>query len=161
MTHIQRNTAFDPERNMTTSFGEKLAGCPYDEELAGPDGMHFHVWVLKGTTQARLREIRKEIQASRDLVSMSYDYLPDEEIELKDTNPASIEVLQAMVKEGSMAKLRWPDGRKQVIDLFSASAIVKVYEALNESNREKFEGILAKGPGGLLKLAQISFSMMR
>lgn len=161
MTAIARNTAFDPKRNMTTSFGDTLAGCPYDEELAGPDGMHFHVWVPKGTSMKRLREIRAEIASNRDLVSMSYDWLPEEAIELKDTNPATIEVLQAMVKEGSMAKLRWPDGKKQVIDLFSASAVVKVYEALNESNQEKFRGILGKGPGGLLKLVEISFGVMK
>jgi hypothetical protein len=76
MSAIARNTSFDPRRNMTTCFGDRLCGFMYDEELAGPDGMHFHVWVPPGTSTDELRRIRSAIRNERDLVSMSFDYWP-------------------------------------------------------------------------------------
>jgi len=75
MSAIFRCVSFDPDDNMTTRFGLRLAGCMYDEELAGPDGMHFHVWVPRGTTLDELRRIRSAIRNQNDLVSMSFDYL--------------------------------------------------------------------------------------
>lgn len=75
MPHIRRNTHFNPERNMTTVCGMTMCGYMYDEELAGPDGMHYHVWVPAGTTMEELRDIYRCIQNRQDIVSMSFDYL--------------------------------------------------------------------------------------
>jgi hypothetical protein len=76
LSAIVRNTFFDPRRNMTTAFGDRLAGCMYDEQRAGPNGKHVHVWVPPGTTMDELRAIRATIVSERDLVSMSFDYWP-------------------------------------------------------------------------------------
>lgn len=75
---ISRNTSFDPNNSMTTRFGDTLIGHPYDEELAGPEGMHYHVWVPEDTTQAQLRELYQQISGQQDIVSLSYDYQPKE-----------------------------------------------------------------------------------
>jgi hypothetical protein len=72
---IKRNTGFNPQRNMTTVFGMRVNGFMYDEELAGPDGMHFHVWVPPETTMAQLQETLRLLQKERDVVSMSYDLI--------------------------------------------------------------------------------------
>jgi hypothetical protein len=68
LSAIVRNTFFDPRRNMTTAFGDRLAGCMYDEQRAGPNGKHVHVWVPPGTTMDELRAIRATIVSERDLV---------------------------------------------------------------------------------------------
>lgn len=159
MKHISRNTSFNLECNMTTAFGDKLLGqYPYDEELAGPEGMHFHVWVPEGTTQETLKEIRSHLYATRDVVSMSYDYLPKtKEVKAKRTLPASVSSLQTIVNEGSMKVLKWPDGTTQAIDLFTAGVMLKVYEAVNEENSAKFERMVAASPGKFIRIAEVCF----
>lgn len=52
-----------------------------------------------------------------------------------------IELLRAIVAQRQAAKISMViDGksRKVLVDLFTASAMVKVYDALNEANRAKF-----------------------
>lgn len=75
---ISRNTYFNREHNMTTAFGERLCGYMYDEELAGPGGMHFHIWVPEGTTKEQLRKIARDISTNRDIVSLSYDFIEED-----------------------------------------------------------------------------------
>ena len=51
-----------------------------------------------------------------------------------------IEMLRDIV-QGCQAQRIRVDGRKVYVDLFSASAMVKVYDALNEANRAKYIGL--------------------
>lgn len=48
-----------------------------------------------------------------------------------------LDVLQRIVDKKQAAKIRI-DGRKVTVDLFTASMLLRVYNALNEQNREKF-----------------------
>ncbi len=162
MTHIRRNTCFNPERNMTTTFGELILGqYPYDEELAGPDGMHFHVWVPKGTTKEQLYEIRDAIAANRDLVSFSYDYQPEKKIKADTTLPAGIDALRAIVEEKSLKVVKWPDGTTHAVDVFTANAVITVYDALNEENQAKTERMLAASPGKFMVIVNFCFSAVK
>jgi hypothetical protein len=160
-----RQEWWNPECSMTATFGDLMLGkYIYSEELAGPDGMHYHVWVPPGTSKTELAKIRREIASNQDLVSMSYDFEEPgmrDAVLVKGAKPATIETIQAIVEEKTMAKVRWHDGKSASIDLFTASAIAKVYEAINLKNQAKFREILAKGPGGLMKLAEISFTMLK
>lgn len=70
---IRRSTSFNRKRNMTTVFGSRLCGYMYDEELAGPDGMHFHLWLPKEMKVSELRELYRQISRERDIVSLSWD----------------------------------------------------------------------------------------
>ncbi len=62
----------------------------------------------------------------------------------------SIETLRKIVDTGSM--LRLPGGLQ--CDLFSASAIVQVYDALSEASRTKFEAM------SLLKGQAVAFTLI-
>lgn len=70
------------------------------------------------------------------------------------TRPATpeerIAAIRRIVTEGQYAKV---DGL--TVDLFSASAIIKVYDALNEKNREHFAAM----PAG--KMAVIAFKLLK
>ena len=66
-------------------------------------------------------------------------------------NPlARIEAIRAVVEHKQYAKI---DGL--LVDLFSASAIVKVYDALNIDNQHKF----ASYPAG--KMAELAFKLIK
>lgn len=70
------------------------------------------------------------------------------------TTPASgeerVEAIRRIVDEGQYAKV---DGL--MVDLFSASAIVAVYDALNEANRAKYSAL----PAG--RMASIAFKLAK
>ena len=162
MTWITRQEHWEPEKSMTRWTGERLCGLPYSEELAGPDGMHFHVWFPGTPTQERLREVRDAIAADRDLVSMSWDIEPPGYQWNPDgAKSANVVALRKGVEEKSMVTLKWDDGRVLSVDLFSASAIVQVYDALNEENRAKFAALIGKGPAGVARAVEIAFSVMK
>lgn len=70
------------------------------------------------------------------------------------TNPATplerISAIRRIVSEGQYAKV---DG--SMVDLFSASSIVAVYDALNETNRAKFAALPAP------RMATVAFRLVR
>ena len=51
--------------------------------------------------------------------------------------------LEKIVKTKSMGEVKFKDGKKQEIDLFSASAVLNAYKQLNTVNKKKVEGMLA------------------
>jgi hypothetical protein len=51
--------------------------------------------------------------------------------------------LEKIVKTKSMGEVKFKDGKKQKIDLFSASAVLNAYKQLNTVNKKKVEGMLA------------------
>ena len=61
-----------------------------------------------------------------------------------------IAAIRQIVTEGQYAKI---DG--VMVDLFSASAIVRIYDALNEANREKYSTMTAP------KMAVIAFKLIK
>lgn len=162
MPHLSRSEGFDKTRNMTTVFGMTLEGHPYDEELAGPDGMHYHVWVPHNMARDEIQQLLWRLQKEHDVVSMSYDRLAEgETIEPGNTVVADMRSLEAAVDNRSLVVLKWEDGQTMTVDLFSAGALVNVYRALNESNREKIERFVKAGPGALAKVIGIAFKAPR
>jgi len=51
-----------------------------------------------------------------------------------------IEMLRGIVAGSQAQKIR-VDGKKVYVDLFTASAMVQIYDALNEENRAKYVGL--------------------
>ena len=73
----------------------------------------------------------------------------------KSYNEAAIDDLRKIVKTKSMGKV---SGTK--VDLFSASAMVKVYDALNDKNRAKVDKML-KDKRGVMTFADFAMSQMK
>jgi len=69
----------------------------------------------------------------------------DDEEELKEGyySEGVIADLEKIVKTKSMGEVKFKDGKKQKIDLFSASAVINAYKQLNTANKKKVEGMLA------------------
>ena len=69
----------------------------------------------------------------------------DDEEELKEGyySEGVIADLEKIVKTKSAGQVKFKDGKKQKIDLFSASAVINAYKQLNTANKKKVEGMLA------------------
>ena len=73
--------------------------------------------------------------------------------------PSSIENLKQIVKDKQNAVFMFKDGKVRV-DLFSASALVQVYDALKPATKKKFEDMI-KTKGGFVKSVDFAFSMAK
>ena len=68
----------------------------------------------------------------------------------------AIDTINKIVKTKTMGKLHG-----QQVDLFTASAIQAVYNALNKKNQEKMTSVMSKDVHGLLKMADFSMKQMK
>ena len=70
--------------------------------------------------------------------------------------PEIIQIARRIVKNQQFEKVKDPvSGKRMALDMFSASAITKVYDALSDKNKEK----IIKQP--LPKMVDIVFKLMR
>ena len=67
----------------------------------------------------------------------------DEDLEESFISEGVIADLEKIVKTKSMGEVKFKDGKKQKIDLFSASAVLNAYKSLNSVNKKKVEGMLS------------------
>ena len=108
------------------------------------------------------KEVGKEIvsrasaprEKKEDYVSDFGNKLRQAIEEAKKVN--AIDTINKIVKTKTMGKLH---GQK--VDLFTASAIQQVYNALNKKNQEKMISVMSKDVHGLLKMADFSMKQMK
>jgi hypothetical protein len=81
-----------------------------------------------------------------------------EEVEEEVISEAVIDDLRGIVKKKSRADVKFADGKKLKVDMFSASAIVQVHDALNGANQKKFADALNKGESSFMKMLDFAMS---
>lgn len=65
----------------------------------------------------------------------------------------TIDDLRTAVKEGRYIHIKWErDGAIVLLDTFSASAIVKVYDAVKPENKERINAALGRSQSSFTKL---------
>lgn len=65
----------------------------------------------------------------------------------------TIDVIRQNVRQCSYTELRWNEGDKPIIlDLFTASAMVKVHDALKPENQTKFAEAISRSEASFLKV---------
>jgi hypothetical protein len=67
----------------------------------------------------------------------------EEELEEGYYSEGVISDLEKIVKTKSAGQVKFENGKKTKIDLFSASAVINAYKQLNTANKKKVEGMLA------------------
>ena len=73
----------------------------------------------------------------------------------------NLKVLRSIVKNKQNKPVKMKDGSMKV-DLFTASAITKVYDAIKQSsNKEKFDRMLNGSKAQFLKIAEFSMSQVK
>ena len=138
-------------RCQSTVEGTLTNGLFYDEELSGPDGAHFTLFVPEGTDRDIIDKAKSIIRNSRDATGFSVVKIKREWADAlthNETRPAGgwIESLRWIVEHKQCRKIDaegglLPENKAggQLCDLFTASRMVQIYDALNATNREKFD----------------------
>ena len=81
-----------------------------------------------------------------------------EEIEKEAAYPATIDTLRKIVKEKQNQIVMFKSGQARV-DLFTASAMVQVYDALKPALKKTFEKMIAD-KGGFMKTQAFAMKMI-
>ena len=111
-------------------------------------------WVKTGPKRKPKPDWVKTGPKKEDYVSHFGDKLRQAIEEAKKVN--AIDTINKIVKTKTMGKLHG-----QNVDLFTASAIQSVYNALNKKNQEKMTSVMSKDVHGLLKMADFSMKQMK
>lgn len=134
----------------STFEGTLANGLFYDEELSGPDGMHFTLFATETTTPEQIEGAKVIIRNDRDATGFSIVKIKQawaDALTHKETRPAGgwIESLRWIVEHKQCRKIDAEGGLLpehkaggQLCDLFTASRMVQIYDKLNKKNREKF-----------------------
>jgi hypothetical protein len=76
--------------------------------------------------------------------------------------PEKIPSIDALryVAQGNACRFRYsePKVRRVLVDSFTASAIIRVYDAVNQANKEKLARMIAHSPERLHRVAGFAFS---
>ena len=72
----------------------------------------------------------------------------------------NIQALRDIVKSKSAKSLKFKDGKMKV-DMFTASAIVQVFDALKDANKKKFEGLLNGKKAQFVKMADFAMKSVK
>ena len=59
-------------------------------------------------------------------------------------NEDVLDIMRSIVKKQQMQRVKFKDGKSASIDMFTASAMTKVYDALNKDNQTKFKDMINK-----------------
>ena len=86
------------------------------------------------------KQLKEETFRSNDFVGKIIEKVNDfgNEHELVETN---LKVLQNIVKKKQNQKVKFKD-KQATVDLFTASAIMKVYDAVKPDNKKKIEKLM-------------------
>ena len=112
--------------------------------------------------QARLEASRKRRMEQKkskfiEKVKESLDDFNRESLLAED----NLKVLRSIVKSKQNKPVKMSDGQMKV-DLFTASAITKVYDAIQQkSNKEKFDRMLNGTKGQFMKIADFAFKSVK
>jgi hypothetical protein len=82
-----RDTNWDYERRWKDGAAS-VGGLEFEDELAGSNGAHFHIWLPKSNPDTEAEQLQTSLEAlrnARDVVNWSWDYVPE---------PASLEAGQ-------------------------------------------------------------------
>ena len=72
-------------------------------------------------------------------------------------NEDVLDIMRSIVKKKQMQKVKFKDGKSASVDMFTASAMTKVYDALNKDNQTKFKDMINKDKKSFM--AMQSFAM--
>ena len=99
-----------------------------------------------------LREEDKEAIAARD------EFLKVMDMKPKSSNKA-IDTIKKIVADKQNMQVKFDDGKMKV-DLYTASAVASVYDAVNDTNKEKIDDML-RTKEGMLRMSNFAFSKLK
>ena len=73
----------------------------------------------------------------------------------------NLKILQNIVKKKQNAKMKFKDNKKATVDLYTASAIMNVYNAVKKDNKKKMEKLINGTLADFLKIQGVAFKAHR
>jgi len=100
-----------------------------------------------GGQWGKLSRIKEQVlQQTQDMITINEDVL---------------DVLRNIVKNKQMQKVKFKDKKTASVDMFTASAMVKVYDALNKDNQSKFKEMINKNSKGFMAMQSFAMKSIR
>lgn len=84
--------------------------------------------------------------------------IQSESVELQES---VIDTLNKIVKEKQAMPVKFASGHSRKVDHFTASAITKVHDSLNDANKKKFADMVHKSPEHFTKAADFAFKHIK
>jgi hypothetical protein len=119
------------------------------------------------TKEYKAHQARLEASRKRRMEQRKSKFVEKVKESLNDFNRESLlaednlKVLRSIVKSKQNKPVKMSDGQMKV-DLFTASAITKVYDAIQQkSNKEKFDRMLNGTKGQFMKIADFAFKSVK
>ena len=126
-----------------------------DKEIDKLHNKTKHMKYLSGKERDQMTKLSKE----RDAI---YQRVKNEEVELAEKGtayPATVDTLRKIVKDKQHQTVMFDKGQA-IVDLFSASAMVQVYDALKPATKKKFEDMI-KSKEGFMKSQAFAMKMVK
>ena len=100
-----------------------------------------------GGQWGKLARIKEQVlQQPQDMITINEDVL---------------DVLRNIVKNQQFQKVKFKDKKTASVDMFTASAMVKVYDALNKDNQSKFKDMINKNLQGFMAMQKFAMQKVR
>ena len=111
---------------------------------------HKGVIVLQNATTGAVRGIRYNRSGGGQWSKLSRikEQVFRNNNEFSQLNEDVLDILRNIVKRKQFQKVKFQDGKTATVDGFTASAMVKVYDALNKDNQLKFKDMINKNKQG-------------
>ena len=119
-------------------YGKPTSDCENDSN--DPEGDH---WMEKDDDDMDEGYGKKKMKSFKESLILSESVIDD---------------LKSIVKSKSMKEVKFSDGGKTKVDLFTASAMVKVHDALNGANQKKFSDAINKDERMFMKMMDFAMS---
>jgi len=102
-----------------------------------------------------MRTLHAYVEGDRRMGDMGGMY---EETDLTEN---TIKDLEKIVKTKSRGEIKFKDGDSIKVDMQTANVLVKVYDALNDPNKKKFEDALGKNETMFMKMVDFAWSKVK
>ena len=73
----------------------------------------------------------------------------------------NLKILQNIVKKKQNSKMKFKDNKTSIVDLYTASAIMNVYNAVKKDNKKKMEKLINGTLADFLKVQGVAFKAHR
>ncbi len=116
----------------------------------------------KNRAAAILRRVVMQVVAQKSLDAQRIAAMLDEGIDALQEVRLSLgeditPILRDIVARKTAKQVKFDDGKRQTVDLFSASAMIVVHDALNKPHQEKFRRMASKNSVEFNKMLSFSF----
>ena len=124
---------------------------------------HKGVIVLQNATTGAVRGIRYNRSGGGQWSKLSRikEQVFRNNNEFSQLNEDVLDILRNIVKRKQFQKVKFQDGKTATVDGFTASAMVKVYDALNKDNQLKFKDMINKNKQGFMAMSSFAFKSVK